>query len=342
MGWSVSIGRLFGIPIKLHATLIALLAFFAFSSTSAGHGLYAGMLMVLLFASVLAHELGHALVARRFGVRTREIVLLPIGGAAMLEQEPAGPAHELWIALAGPGVSLSLAGVGWLLLQAWELAVLADLAVINLLLGLFNLVPAFPLDGGRVLRAALSHWMGDRRGTRMAARIGRLLALTAVGFGLYGGDLLLAFIGVFVFFAAMAEERSALIKVIVGEKRVADLVERAPRLLGIACGVDEARALFDDHPDLHALPVVFGDRILGVLYKDRAFAAVAPGGTLHGLLDRNFITHQGDGPLLELLKSMGRANSRAAVVVLAGGEIQGTVTLQRVLDELKAARHTEF
>lgn len=187
-------------------------------------GVFAGGLSVVfilaLFGCVVLHELGHALMARRFGIQTLDITLYPIGGVARLERMPRAPGTELLIALAGPAVNFAIV-VGLMILGLLGLggtdstALLGDLLdsllVVNLVLGLFNLIPAFPMDGGRVLRALLSGWLGRALATSIAAAIGRALAMA---FGVYAifcsHDLLHVALAAFIYFAAGAEERGVL------------------------------------------------------------------------------------------------------------------------------------
>jgi len=331
--WSLPIGRLFGIPVKLHLTLLILVGLLLLLSPTPGGGLRLAMLIVLLFVSVLAHELGHALVARRVGVKTREILLLPIGGAAVLESNPKEPRHELWIAAAGPAVSLALGGAAWILGRATSLYILTDLAVINIILGVFNLIPAFPLDGGRMLRAGLAMRFGPVVATRLAARLGRLLAFAGLAFGLVYGHILLAFIAVFVYLAAMAEERSLLLQRALGDRRAIDLMQPVPEVLGAGATTLDAAHLFRERPALKALPVAFGPSVLGVVH--RAAAAAAPERPIGELLDRHFITAQSDDAALALLEQMSRARVRAAVV-LTDDEVTGVITAEHIAEAIRA------
>jgi len=205
MSWKL--GRIAGIDVFLHPTFFLILLL---------PGAIENLPLVLsLFACVLAHEYGHALTARKFGIGTVDITLYPIGGVARLSRMPRAPGAELLIALAGPAVNFVIAGWLFLLLgfgpSLGRLSgFLADLAFMNLILGCFNLIPAFPMDGGRVLRALVSGWTGRARATSFAAGVGRTLA---VGFGVYS-LLSLNFIQValamFVYFAAGAEEAGVL------------------------------------------------------------------------------------------------------------------------------------
>jgi stage IV sporulation protein FB len=214
--WSWRLGRIAGIETRVHATFILLLAWVAVSTWWSIPS-FAAVLVSLLFTgavfgSVLLHELGHALMARRFGIQTRQIVLLPIGGVAELERLPDDPKEELQVAIAGPAVNFALAtilGVAtWLTAGlAFAPQVLGSLAVANLMLGVFNLLPAFPLDGGRVLRALLETRRGRVEATQIAATLGKVLA---VGLGIYGlfANPVLVLIAAFVWFAASAELRA--------------------------------------------------------------------------------------------------------------------------------------
>ena len=185
MSWKL--GRVAGIDLYLHPTFLLLMAFVGL--TSRGSAPWAMALTVAAFGCVLLHELGHALMARRFGIATEDITLYPIGGVARLRRMPRAPGSELLIALAGPAVNVAIAATLGLLIAAGSvldpgllpavggLNFLASLLGINLWLALFNLLPAFPMDGGRVLRALLSLRMGRGRATEVAATLGQVLAV---------------------------------------------------------------------------------------------------------------------------------------------------------------------
>lgn len=213
MRWSFRIARIAGIDVKLHVTFLLLPLLLGFSGYAAEGGRLSGAIaaivpLFLLFGCVLLHEFGHALAARHYGIATADITLLPIGGVARLERMPEEPAQELFVALAGPLVNVAIIiGLG-LMLGApslrWaftsrlhdasgELPLSLFLLAVNVKLLLFNLIPAFPMDGGRVLRAILNTRLGYARATRVAATIGQIFA---VGFALAGlGILLPAVVG---------------------------------------------------------------------------------------------------------------------------------------------------
>jgi Zn-dependent protease len=222
--WSWHIGRILGIPTRIHASFALVLLWIGFSTwndLNSGIAVMFGIGFALaVFACVLLHEFGHALVARRFGIETRRITLLPIGGVAELERSPEDPRAELWIAAAGPAVNFAIAGV--LALIGWSLGifgsgagstagsqllslVFSGLLWANLMLGLFNLVPAFPMDGGRVFRAWAAHRYSRVRATQMATKLGRALALGFGLWGIYASNPVLVLIAVFVWFAAGRE-----------------------------------------------------------------------------------------------------------------------------------------
>jgi Zn-dependent protease len=211
MSWKI--GRVAGIDLYLHSTFLLLLAYLGASQG----GIEAVLLASAVFGCVLLHELGHALTAQAFGIGTEDITLYPIGGVARLRRMPKAPGAELLITLAGPAVNVAIAGVLALFLTLsgglqdlgtaglWGVGFAANLLMINLMLAVFNMVPAFPMDGGRVLRALLSGWIGRLRATEAAAGIGRLLALS---FGLYSllhFDLLRVVLAAFIYTAAGME-----------------------------------------------------------------------------------------------------------------------------------------
>lgn len=215
--WSWHLGRILGIPTRIHASFALLLLWVGISTWNSASSIVAvgfGLAFALaIFACVLLHEFGHALVARRFGIDTRRITLLPIGGVAELERSPTDPRAEMWIAAAGPAVNLAIAAV--LSLVAFTTGtfggaglasvVLTGLIVANMMLALFNLIPAFPMDGGRVFRAWAQRRWGRLRATQIAAKLGRGLALGFGAWGLFNSNFVLVFVAVFVWLAARRE-----------------------------------------------------------------------------------------------------------------------------------------
>ncbi len=181
-----------GIPVRVHITLVILLIFAAFH-----YGVWGVLYMAGLFASVALHELGHSWVAIRKGCRVREIMLLPIGGVAKMTSIPTKPMDEFLVAVAGPLTSLALSGIFLLLSGTGFLMMLfASLSGINLMLGLFNLLPSFPMDGGRIFRALMTPRIGRLKATELAARIGRIMAVAGGIFGLFHGNWILVLIAI--------------------------------------------------------------------------------------------------------------------------------------------------
>jgi len=204
---ALSIGCVLGIPIRLHISLLIALPFIMsyFPSKSFGLRLVGA---VGLFMSVALHELGHSVVAQAKGIRIIEIMLYPFGGAAMMSSIPKRPLDEVLVAVAGPAVSFLLAVTGIGLYIFYKIPLTLELGIINLGLFIFNLIPAFPMDGGRVLRALLSMKIGRLKATKMAANIGSFFSLLFVVGGLfYLHDFMLAFIGGYIYFVGQAEYR---------------------------------------------------------------------------------------------------------------------------------------
>jgi Zn-dependent protease/CBS domain-containing protein len=225
MGGSIKVGRAFGIDVKVHWTFLLLLAFFGFTayqnSGSLGSALVTVGVIVALFVCVLLHEYGHSLVAQRLGIEIADITILPIGGLARLKSLPEKPWDEVKIAIAGPLVNVVLAplffGVALLLgggltmppniLEGVQSAaqVFVYLGFINVALVVFNLIPAFPMDGGRVLRGLLATRLGPVRATDISSAVGQFFAAAFFLIGLLSGNLLLALVAVFIFFGAGGE-----------------------------------------------------------------------------------------------------------------------------------------
>jgi Zn-dependent protease len=291
MPGSLTIGRIRGIPIRLHFTFLLILpliawwfsrAFVQFRDAVEVTGIPAGAIpgapllwgigiALALFASVLVHELAHSLYALRRGGQVRDITLFMIGGVSSITEAPARPRHEAVMALVGPLASLGL-GVGFLglhvLLAGTELYSVRFLSfylgAINVALGIFNLLPAFPMDGGRILRAALVPRIGMARATRAAATLGKVLAGVFVVVAFLTLNFLLMLIGFFVYLGAEAEARTVIAKTTLDGLRVSDLQRPAPAPISSWTAAAEAAARMVEDRRL-ALLVMDGDALLGIV-----------------------------------------------------------------------------
>lgn len=218
MRWSFTVGSFRGTDVRIHVTLLLFLAWIALSAYGRGGqeaALEAVVFVTAIFACIVLHEFGHILTARQFGISSPEVTLLPIGGVADMSSMPEKPYQEFLIAVAGPAVNVVIAGVLLLAAGAFDLAdalhfsdpsvrMVEKLAVTNLFLAGFNMLPAFPMDGGRVLRAALAFFMGQNRATRIAVQIGQILAIVFAIIGINGHPMLLLIAG-FIYLAGTGE-----------------------------------------------------------------------------------------------------------------------------------------
>jgi len=231
MKWSWKLGEIRGIGVYLHATFLILIGFVVLSHYSAGHSVVKTLegvgFILAIFACVVLHEFGHALMAARYGIKTKDITLLPIGGIARLERMPEKPIEELWVALAGPAVNVVIAAglFAWLqfadAFAPWEQLnmtsgpFLARLLMVNIILVVFNMLPAFPMDGGRVLRALLATRLEYGHATQIAASIGQAMALMFAFVGFFVNPFLI-FIALFVWIGATQEASMATMKSALG------------------------------------------------------------------------------------------------------------------------------
>ncbi|MYZ48003.1 site-2 protease family protein [Propylenella binzhouense] len=282
MSWSFPIARIFGSEIRIHVTFLLLLAWIGIAYYQQGgtEAAVQGVLFILaLFACVVAHEFGHVLTARRYGIMTPDITLLPIGGVARLQRMPERPGQEILVALAGPAVNLVIAMVLILILGARvdmtameqidspAIGFAVRLASVNIFLALFNLIPAFPMDGGRVLRALLALRYPRTQATEIAARIGQALAFVFGFLGLVGGNPLLIFVAIFVYLAATAEAQSTSLVDVSRSLGVADAMITQFVPLGPGSTIGEAAEQLL-HTTQHEFPVVDGGgRLRGILTR---------------------------------------------------------------------------
>lgn len=349
MRWSARLGRFAGIDVYVHATFLLLLAYFAavyWSETGTLAGVLAGLALILmLFVCVLLHEYGHALTARRFGVATRHITLLPIGGVALLESMPKEPRQEVAVALAGPAVNLVIAAAAWALIEAGGLpggllaldtnaGFLPSLLFANLALAIFNLIPAFPMDGGRVLRALLSMRMDRVRATRVAATIGQGLAVALGLAGLYLNPVLIL-IAVFVWMGAGAEASAM------------EADSRLARQPAVRAMTTTFATLAPHDPLSRAIdlalagvqkdfPVVAGDRVIGVVAQPAILRALRDGGADAPVASvmSPALTADVSATLADLIAHMRQRDARL-VCMTEHGRLVGVVDLAHIAEYLR-------
>ena len=360
MSWSWRIGRIAGIDVYMHATFLILLGWLlleAFLTVYVAHKstvaeAAAGVATVLaLFGCVILHELGHALTARHFGVRTLDITLLPIGGVARLENIPKVPRQELLIALAGPAVSLAIAGflfgILWIVgahavnfqhtMIGKGATPLADLMQLNAMLAIFNLLPAFPMDGGRVLRAILSMRMPRLKATRIASILGQGMAALFALLGLMGQPFLL-FIALFVYLGASQEYQAIHWETVMEGLLVHDAMitefHTLPATDPVSCAV--ALSLQGSQ---HDFPVVDDScRIVGLLLRQDLLAAVCKdrGASMpvSAAMRKIEMSAAPDEPLDKALRRMQEVQTPLLPVLGENGILRGLLTLENVAERM--------
>ncbi len=344
MLWSVNVGTIAGTAVRIHITfLLFLLWIWGASYVSGGaQAAWTGLLfMVLLFLCVLAHEFGHIFTARAFGVATPDVTLLPIGGVARLERIPEEPWQEFLIAIAGPAVNVVIA-VGLLAftgadmgtqhlaaVESSKVALVDRLASVNLFLALFNMIPAFPMDGGRVLRALLSLRLGFVRATEVAATIGQLVAF-ALGFiGLFTANAILVFIAVFVYLAASSEAHMVAMRAMAhGVPVTAATMTQIARLAPTA-HIDEAIETLLRTSQSEFPVVDDGGRLIGLLGRNdiiRALKELGPDARVGDAMTRDIPTVSHRQTLEEAFRVLQEKSAPAVGVVDPGGRLVGLVT----------------
>lgn len=345
MKWSFKLGRMLGIDVYIHVTFLLLLAFVAVThwlaqgsvaAVVAGAGFF-----LALFACVLLHEYGHALMARRFGIATHDITLLPIGGVARLERMPDKPIQELWVALAGPAVNVGIAAIlaVWLTISgSWEpFSTLSTtggsfaerLIAVNVFLVLFNLIPAFPMDGGRVLRAMLAMRLEYTRATRIAATIGQSLAVVFGFVGLFTNPFLLL-IAVFVWIGAAHEAAAAEMKTSIGSLPVREAMLTDFRTLSPGDTLGDATRLLIEGSQ-QDFPVLADGVVVGVLTHSRLFEALREHGEralVSEAMEQDIRTLRPDEPLESAL--FREESGPTALPVVRDGRLVGLLTAENI------------
>jgi Zn-dependent protease/CBS domain-containing protein len=341
--------RMFGVPVRLHFTFILLVVFLTVSVLSSPQT-NASYTIFLLggVASLLLHELGHALVAARFGVRTTEIVMFPIGGLSRMER-PLSPVAEIWVAIAGPLVNLALAGGLFAymvsvhqaapiraadLLQPNGKNVLALLLYGNVLLAGFNLLPAFPMDGGRILRALLCYIRPEAEATRIAAWMGRMLAIAMGLYGLVAAQFLVVFFALFIYLGAAQESVAALGRTLTHGIPVRAAMITEFRALEHGNTIRDAANLLLSTSQ-QDFPVVHNGKAVGLLGRNlllHGIAAEGPDAYVAGVMDREFLTLSPEADLSDVLPLMAHAGKCA--LVMDGERVLGLLTTDNLSEFL--------
>jgi len=355
MSWTITIGRVAGTEIKVHLTFFILVAFWAMAGYQQGGptgAVAACLLLFALFGCVLLHEFGHILMARRFGVRTPDVILLPIGGVARLQRIPDEPKQELLIALAGPAVTLAIVLIVYALLalggetpRFGELdpdgPFLETLMRVNFYLLVFNLFPAFPMDGGRVLRALLASRIGLVAGTRIAAQFGQASAVVAGLYALSTGQPLLALVSLFVFLGAGAEAAAVETRVAGEGLNVAQMMVTHFRTIPVHATLSDAVDLLLSG-EQREFPVVDNmGRVEGVLTRDNLIKGISQRGPSSTVGEAMTAQVQAVSPRLGFQEALERLRSSglpAVPVVDETGRLVGLLTLDNITDLLLVRR----
>ena len=345
--------RMLGVPVRLHFTFILLFLFLIVTDLGSRQASSSYVLFLAgLFASVLLHEMAHAYVATRFGVRTTEIVMFPIGGLSRLERA-LKPTEELWITLAGPAVNLliSVGIFGYMLamhqsvpinladlLQPTDANALARLAYGNLILAAFNLLPAFPMDGGRILRALLSYIRPEDQATRIAAWMGRMLAISMGLYGLLSPQFMLVFFAFFIYLGAAQESAAAMGRTLTHGIPVRAAMITEFRTLEHGHTVRDAANLLLSTSQ-QDFPVIHGGQVVGLLGRNlllRALAAEGPDAYVAGVMDRDFLLLEPGADLALVLPTMAHAGRCA--LVMEGTRLLGLLTADNLSEFLLLRR----
>lgn len=347
MRWSLNIGTIAGTAIRIHITFLMFLAWI-FAANWANGGpqaaWHAVLFMVLLFVCVVAHEFGHIFTARAFGVNTPDVTLLPIGGVARLERIPEAPREEFLVAIAGPLVNVlislalilvfgaNISGAHLAAVDSNNIPVVDRLAAVNLFLAAFNMIPAFPMDGGRVLRALLASRLGFTRATELAASIGQGVAF-ALGFiGLFSNALLI-FIAIFVYLAASSEAQLVALRAMSRGVPVSAAMMTQFATLTREAHVDQAvQTLL--HTSQSEFPVIDAtEHPVGLLVRGdiiRALKQLGPDARVAEAMSQELPVISLRQHLDDAFRLLQQKSAPAVGVVDAGGKLVGLVTSETI------------
>jgi Zn-dependent protease/predicted transcriptional regulator len=345
MRWSINAGRIFGIQLRIHLTFFLLLLF-VFASVMSEHGVRAAVMSALficaLFACVVIHEVGHSLIARRFGKEAKSITLLPIGGVAAIDQMPTKPGQEIAVSLIGPLINLVIAGILYVLVGAKTgvalpnlypesgKVFLAGLIGVNIMLAVFNLIPAFPMDGGRVLRGLLAMKMDYVQATTWAVNIGQAIAAFFIFFGLFY-NFLLALIGIFLYLGAGSEKQQVILQSLLAEVPAGEAMTTEYMTLKPDNSLADALEHFH-HGCQQDFPVIDDSGLQGILTRDRILATIHTSGLnvpVAEVMDKTFATVSSKMGLDQVYRIFLSGN-KTAVAVMDEGRLKGIIGLDGI------------
>lgn len=345
MRWSVNIGRIFGIRFRIHITFFLLLLFVFVSVLNQrgfGPALTATLFICAVFVCVLIHEVGHSLIARRFGKEAKSITLLPIGGVAVMEEMPEKPAQEIAMSIIGPFINLVIAGVLYVLVGRWagvdvpssfpesSRQFLAALIGVNIVLAIFNLIPAFPMDGGRVLRGILATRMDYVTATSVAVAVGQALAIFFIFFGIFF-NWWLALIGLFLYLGAGSEKQQVILRSLLHQIPAHEAMATEVHTLKpdeLMSGVLE----YFHHGCQNDFPVIGENGVKGILTRDRILASIHEKGLevpVSEVMDSDFASVDARAPLDEVYKRL-LASGKTAIAVVDRGQVKGMICLDGI------------
>ncbi|REJ81734.1 MAG: site-2 protease family protein [Bacteroidetes bacterium] len=349
--WSINLGRIAGIEVRIHWTFFILFLYVLIVGRSQGQNLSDSLMMLAfilaVFFCVTLHEFGHALMAKKFGCKTRDITLLPIGGLARMNRLPENPSQEMLVALAGPFVNLVIAVILYVWLSLNDgLTELIDFAkldaenffpalfVANVVLAVFNLIPAFPMDGGRVLRALLSMRLPRHKATRIAGGVGQFIAILFVFIGLFYNPFLV-FIGVFIFLGAQIETDYYQSKYLLRTFRIGDAMIHQFKPLHPSEPLSAAvNALLDGHAS--EFVVQDNSEPAGILTRKIILEALKTHGLdvpISQVMEKNFSVAEEEGLLDKAYEKM-RMNNISIMPVVKGKKLVGLIDMENIMEFL--------
>lgn len=350
MKWQWRLGRFAGIDVYVHATFLLLIGWVGYDYWSKFQDwsrVFIGILFILaLFACVVLHEYGHALTARKYGIKTRDITLYPIGGVARLERMPDRPIEELWVALAGPAVNVVIAGIIFLYLVLTNSlspftsmsltggSFLERLMTVNVILAVFNLIPAFPMDGGRVLRALLALKLDYVQATQIAATIGQGIALLFGFIGLFTNSFLL-FIALFVWIGAAQEASTVQVRHSLGGIPITRAMQTDFQTLVPSDTLARVVELIlaGSQQDF---PVIENGRVTGILDRDTFISALSKNGQntpVSEVMHRN-VPEIDSHDMVETALTRLQESGSKTLPVLHGDRLVGLITSENITEFL--------